>query len=73
VCMCELDAVLTKGICAPVKTLTKKKLVAIAAGTTMAVLVVGVLVGFLCWWFLCRGKRIGASPSTTALVRPKSV
>ena len=71
--MCELDAVLTKGVCVPAKELARKRTAAIAGGTVAGVAVVGVLVGFLCWWFLCRGKRIGASPSTTALVRPKSV
>ena len=29
---------------------------AIAGISVAAVVVVGGLVGFLCWWFLCRGK-----------------
>ncbi|ESU37000.1 Variant-specific surface protein, partial [Giardia duodenalis] len=29
---------------------------AIAGIAVAAVIVVGGLVGFLCWWFLCRGK-----------------
>ena len=26
------------------------------AGISVAAVVVGGLVGFLCWWFVCRGK-----------------
>ena len=29
---------------------------AIAGISVAAVVVVGGLVGFLCWWFVCRGK-----------------
>ena len=29
---------------------------AIAGISVAAVVVVGGLVGFLCWWFICRGK-----------------
>ncbi|ESU34711.1 Hypothetical protein DHA2_154295, partial [Giardia duodenalis] len=29
---------------------------AIAGIAVAAVIVIGGLVGFLCWWFLCRGK-----------------
>ncbi|EFO60973.1 High cysteine membrane protein Group 4 [Giardia lamblia P15] len=73
VCMCEVDAVLTRGACVSAREVARKRVAAIAGGTMAGVVVVGGLVGFLCWWFICRSKRIGASPSTTALVRSKSV
>ncbi|KWX11729.1 Variant-specific surface protein [Giardia duodenalis assemblage B] len=44
----------------------------IAGISVAAVVVVGGLVGFLCWWFLCKTKRGGVSSSTTALTRPTS-
>ena len=71
--MCELDAVLTKGVCVPAKELVRKRTAAIAGGTVAGVIVIGSLVGFLCWWFLYRGKRIGASLSTVGLVQSKSM
>ncbi|EFO64295.1 High cysteine membrane protein Group 4 [Giardia lamblia P15] len=73
VCVCEVDAVLTKGACVSAKEVARKRVAAIAGGTMAGVVVVGGLIGFLCWWFLYRGKRAGASSSTTALVRPKSI
>ncbi|ESU40812.1 Variant-specific surface protein [Giardia duodenalis] len=45
---------------------------AIAGISVAAVVVIGGLVGFLCWWFLCKTKRTGVSSSTTALTRPTS-
>ncbi|ESU44792.1 Variant-specific surface protein [Giardia duodenalis] len=45
---------------------------AIAGISVAAVVVVGALIGFLCWWFLCKTKRAGVSSSTTALTRPTS-
>ncbi|ESU40036.1 Variant-specific surface protein, partial [Giardia duodenalis] len=45
---------------------------AIAGISVAAVVVVGALIGFLCWWFLCKTKRGGVSSSTTALTRPTS-
>ncbi|EES99711.1 VSP [Giardia duodenalis ATCC 50581] len=45
---------------------------AIAGISVVAVLVVGALIGFLCWWFLCKTKHAGVSSSTTALTRPTS-
>ena len=44
----------------------------IAGISVVAVLVVGALIGFLCWWFLCKTKHAGVSSSTTALTRPTS-
>ncbi|KAE8306022.1 High cysteine membrane protein Group 4 [Giardia duodenalis] len=49
VCMCEFDAVLTKDICVSAKELAKKRTAAIAGGTVAGVIVIGSLVGFLCW------------------------
>ncbi|ESU40433.1 Variant-specific surface protein, partial [Giardia duodenalis] len=45
---------------------------AIAGISVVAVLVVGALIGFLCWWFLCKTKRAGVSSSTTTLIHSKS-
>ncbi|EFO62553.1 High cysteine membrane protein Group 4 [Giardia lamblia P15] len=73
VCVCEIDAVLTRGACVSAKEVARKRVAVIAGGTMAGVVVVGGLVGFLCWWFLYRGKRAGAFSSTTALVRPKSM
>ena len=44
----------------------------IAGISVAAVVFVGALIGFLCWWFLCKTKRAGVSSSTTALTRPTS-
>ena len=44
----------------------------IAGISVAAVVVVGALIGFLCWWFLCKTKRAGVSSSTTTLTRPTS-
>ncbi|ESU42417.1 Variant-specific surface protein [Giardia duodenalis] len=44
----------------------------IAGISIVAVLVVGALVGFLCWWFLCKTKRGGVSSGTTTLIHSKS-
>ncbi|EFO62216.1 High cysteine membrane protein Group 4 [Giardia lamblia P15] len=70
VCVCEVDAVLTRGVCASTRDAAKKKTAAIAAGTTAGILVVGALVGFLCWWFICRRKRASFSSSCTTLIPP---
>ncbi|ESU40096.1 Variant-specific surface protein [Giardia duodenalis] len=42
---------------------------AIAGISVVAVLVVGALISFLCWWFLCKTKRGGVSSGTTTLIR----
>ena len=45
---------------------------AIAGISVAAVVVVGALIGFLCWWFLCKAKRAGVSSGTTTLIHSKS-
>ncbi|ESU37022.1 Variant-specific surface protein [Giardia duodenalis] len=57
VCMCETGTILDKGVCIPVNTLTGRKMVAVTVSAASAVLVISALIGFLCWWFICRGKR----------------
>ncbi|ESU42293.1 Variant-specific surface protein [Giardia duodenalis] len=44
----------------------------IAGISVVVVLVVGALIGFLCWWFLCKTRRAGVSSSTTTLIHSKS-
>ncbi|ESU41755.1 Variant-specific surface protein [Giardia duodenalis] len=44
----------------------------IAGISVAAVVVVGALIGFLCWWFLCKTRRAGVSSSTTTLIHSKS-
>ncbi|ESU40882.1 Variant-specific surface protein [Giardia duodenalis] len=44
----------------------------IASISVIAVLVVGALISFICWWFLCKTKRAGVSSNTTTLIRSKS-
>ncbi|EFO64573.1 Hypothetical protein GLP15_2952 [Giardia lamblia P15] len=73
VCVCEIGTVLTRGACVSTKDAAKKKTAAIAAGTTAGILVVGALAGFLCWWLLRRGRRIGSSSSVTSLIHSKSM
>lgn len=72
VCMCTIGTVLTNGVCVPIKDIEKKNTVAISAGTTVAILAGGALVGFLCWWFICRTKRADISSDVTTLIRTKS-
>ena len=45
---------------------------AIAGISVVAVLVVSALIGFLCWWFLCKTRRVGVSSGTTTLIHSKS-
>ncbi|ESU43254.1 Variant-specific surface protein [Giardia duodenalis] len=71
-CVCEVDAVFEGGVCVPASTPTRRKTAAIAAGATVGVLVIGALIGFLCWWFLCKTKHAGVSSNTTTLIRSKS-
>ncbi|KAE8305144.1 High cysteine membrane protein Group 1 [Giardia duodenalis] len=40
---------------------------------SVAMVAIGALVGFLCWWFIFRGRRIDASPSTMTLIPSKSI
>ena len=40
---------------------------------SVAMVAIGALVGFLCWWFIFRGRRIDASPSTMTLIPSKSM
>ncbi|EFO63959.1 High cysteine membrane protein Group 4 [Giardia lamblia P15] len=73
VCMCETGMVLTKGVCVSTKDAAKKKTAAIAGGTMAGVVVIGGLVGFLCWWLLYRGKRTSPSSIVTVSGRSKSI
>ncbi|EFO61255.1 High cysteine membrane protein Group 4 [Giardia lamblia P15] len=57
VCVCETGTVLDKDACVPINALTGRKMMVVTTSAAAAVLVISVLVGFLCWWFICRGKR----------------
>ncbi|ESU38207.1 Molecular chaperone, DnaJ family protein, partial [Giardia duodenalis] len=56
VCMCETGTILDKGVCIPVNTLTGRKMVVVTVSATVIMFIVSVLVGFLYWWFICRGR-----------------
>ncbi|KAE8304652.1 VSP [Giardia duodenalis] len=60
VCVCDQGFSLNDGKTACVSSGTNKSnglsTGAIAGIVVAAVIVIGGLVGFLCWWFLCRGK-----------------
>ncbi|EFO64415.1 VSP [Giardia lamblia P15] len=53
---CEAGYAPKDGKCEPGSTGPNLSTGAIAGISVAAVVVVGGLVGFLCWWFICRGK-----------------
>ena len=57
VCVCRDGFSLEGGKCVPPNTNRSALSTGAIAGISVAaVVVVGGLVGFLCWWFICRGK-----------------
>ena len=55
-CLCNEGYSPKDGNCELASTGPNLSTGAIAGISVAAVVVVGGLVGFLCWWFVCRGK-----------------